>query len=73
MDIKGPFGRKPTKRGNRYVLVLVDLLTHTAEMIPTPDKSAKTVANAIVVKFSADVASPSLFLQTVAVNLITKP
>ena len=64
MDIKGPFGRKPTKRGNRYVLVLVDLLTHTAEMIPTPDKSAKTVANAIVVKFSADVASPSLFLTT---------
>ena len=48
MDIKGPFGRKSTKRGNRYVLVVVDLLTRAAEMIPIPDKSAKTVANAIV-------------------------
>ena len=58
MDIKGPFGRKTTKRGNRYVLVVVDLLTRAAEMIPIPDKSAKTVANAIV---REDVASPSLF------------
>ena len=48
MDIKGPFGRKPTKRGNRYVLVVVDLLTRAAQMIPIPDKSAKTAANAIV-------------------------
>ena len=48
MDIKGPFGRKTTKRGNRYVLVVVDLLTRAAEMIPIPDKSAKTVANGIV-------------------------
>ena len=48
MDIKGHIGRKPTKRGNRYVLVVVDLLTRAAEMIPIPDKSAKTVANAIV-------------------------
>ena len=48
MDIKGPFGRKPTKQGNRYVLVVVDLLTHAAEMLPILDKSAKTVANAIV-------------------------
>lgn len=48
MDIKGPFGRKPTKQGNRYVLVVVDLLTRAAEMIPIPDKSAKTVANAVV-------------------------
>ena len=48
MDIKGPFGWKPTKRGNNYVSVVVDFLTRAAEMIPIPDKSAKTVANAIV-------------------------
>ena len=48
MDIKGPFGKKPTNQGNRYVLVVMDLLTRAAEMIPIPDKSAKTVANAIV-------------------------
>lgn len=39
MGIKGPFG-------NRSVLVVVDLLT--AEMIPIPDKSAKTVASALI-------------------------
>lgn len=27
MDVKGPFGRKPTKQGNHYVLVVVDLLS----------------------------------------------
>ena len=48
MDIKGPFGRKPTKRGIRYVLVVVDLLTRAAEIISIPEKSAKTVANTIV-------------------------
>ena len=48
MDIKGPFGKKPTKNGNRYVLVVVDLLTRAAEMIPIPDKSAKTVASALI-------------------------
>ena len=48
MDIKGPFGKKPTQRGNRYVLVVIDLLTRAAEMIPIPDKSAKTVARAVV-------------------------
>ena len=29
-------------------LVVVDLLTHAAEMIPIPDKSAKTVASALI-------------------------
>ena len=48
MDIKGPFGKKPTKNGNRYVLVVVDLLTRAAEMIPIPNKSTKTVASALI-------------------------
>ena len=39
------FEKKPTKNGNRYVLVVVDFLTRAAEMIPIPDKSAKSVAN----------------------------
>ena len=46
--IKGPFGTKPNKRGNRYVLVVIDLLTRAADVIPIPDKSAKTVARAII-------------------------
>ena len=48
MDIKGPFGKKPTNNGNRYVLVVVGLLTRAAEMIPIPNKSAKTVASALI-------------------------
>ena len=48
MDLKGPIGPQLTPRGNRHLLVVVDLLTRSAEMIPLPNKSAKTVANALV-------------------------
>ena len=48
MDLKGPIGPQPTPRGNRHLLMVVDLLTRSAEMIPLPNKSAKTVANALV-------------------------
>ena len=41
---QGSLWKEPTM--NRYVLVVVDLLTRAAEMIPIPDKSAKTVASA---------------------------
>ena len=47
-DIKGPFGKKPTKNGTPYVLVVVDLLTRAGEMISIPDKSAKTVGSALI-------------------------
>jgi hypothetical protein len=46
MDLKGPIGPQPTPRGN--FLVVVHFLTRSAEMIPLPNKSAKTVANALV-------------------------
>ena len=48
IDIKGPFGTKPSNRGHRYVLVAIDLFTRAAEIVPIPDKSAKTAASAIV-------------------------
>ena len=48
MDLKGPFGPTPTPRGNQYLLVVLDLFTRAAEMIPHPNKKAKTVANAII-------------------------
>ncbi len=48
IDIKGPFGKKPSKRGNRYVLVAIDLFTRADEIVPIPEKSAKTVASAII-------------------------
>ena len=32
MDTQSPFGKKPTKNGDRYVLVVVDLLTRVGEI-----------------------------------------
>ena len=48
IDIKGQFGTKSSKRGHRYVLVAIDLFTRAAEIVPIPNKSAKTVASAII-------------------------
>ena len=48
MDVKGPFGTKPSKRGNRYVLVAIDLFTRVAGIVPIPDKTEKTVASAVI-------------------------
>lgn len=69
IDIKGPLGTKPSKRGNRYVLVVIDLLPRAAEMIPIPDKSAKTVGSAIIRDVFVDVVFQSPFLRTAAENL----
>ena len=48
IDLKGPLGTKPTPRGNRYVLVTIDFVTRAAELVPIPNKTAETVANALV-------------------------
>ena len=48
IDIKGLLGTKPSKRGHRYVLVAMNLFTRATEIVPIPDKSAKTVASAII-------------------------
>ena len=48
IDIKGPFGMKSSKRRNRYVLFAIDLFTRAAKIVPIPEKSAKTVASAII-------------------------
>ena len=48
IDIKGPFGTKSSKRRNRYVLFAIDLFIRVAEIVPIPEKSAKTVASAII-------------------------
>lgn len=59
MDIRGPFGKKPTKNGNPYVLVVVDLLTRAGEMISIPDKSAKTVGRALIQNVFCQCGIPS--------------
>ena len=48
VDLVGPFGRQATERGNRYVLVTLDLLTKGVELVAIPDKSAETVANSLI-------------------------
>lgn len=45
IDFVGPLPDTP--RGNRFILVITDYLSKRAEAIPTPDKSASTVATAV--------------------------
>lgn len=45
IDFMGPL--RVTDRGNRFILVVTDYLTKWAEAIPTPDKSALTVARCL--------------------------
>ena len=46
VDLQGPF--PITDRGNRYILVAIDVLTRYAEAIPLPDIETKTVCEAII-------------------------
>ena len=48
LDLMGPIGVTHTARGNRFILVALDLLTKGVELVAIPDKSAKTVAEALV-------------------------
>ena len=48
IDLIGPFGRQATERGNRYVLVTLDLLTKGVELAAIPDKSAVTLATSLI-------------------------
>ena len=48
VDLMGPFGRCPTESGNRFVLVVLDLLTKGVELAALPSKSAEAVCRALV-------------------------
>ena len=48
LDLMGPLGTSATKKGNRYVLVALDLFTKGIELVAITDKSAKTVAEALI-------------------------
>ncbi|XP_071818156.1 uncharacterized protein [Apostichopus japonicus] len=50
MDLAGPLPR--TKKGNRYVLVVVDYATRYPEAIPIPNQEAETIAEELVKLFS---------------------
>ena len=50
IDLMGSFGRCPTQRGNRFVLVLLDFFTKVQECGAggTPTKSAEAVSQALM-------------------------
>jgi transposase InsO family protein len=48
LDIAGPF--HDTRKGNRYILVVMDYFTKWADMIPIPDHSAETCAKELVMR-----------------------
>ncbi|XP_070576339.1 uncharacterized protein [Ptychodera flava] len=50
MDIVGPLKR--TRRGNKFILVIVDYATRYPEALAMPDQEAKTVATALIEVFS---------------------
>ena len=47
-DLTGPF--HPSLKGNKYILVITDYLTHWCEATSLPNNSAKTVAEALLHK-----------------------
>ena len=56
MDILGPLPK--TKRGNVYILVIVDQFTKWVEAIPLPDQTAEQVARAAVENFFVRMGCP---------------
>ena len=50
---------RPTVRGNRHLLVVVDTLTKWAEAIPMPNERATTVSRALVEEFVCILGFPS--------------
>lgn len=46
VDLQGPLVK--TDKGNKYILVAVDALTRYSEIVPLPNKEARTVAQGIV-------------------------
>uniref|UniRef100_A0A6V7KQV1 Integrase catalytic domain-containing protein n=1 Tax=Bracon brevicornis TaxID=1563983 RepID=A0A6V7KQV1_9HYME len=60
MDIVGPL--KKTKRQNKYILSIQDLLTKYSLAIPLPDQSAARVAEAFVTRFICIFGAPKSIL-----------
>src|SRR5688572_26438951 len=44
VDLVGP--SPPSKRGNRYILTVLDFFSHWTELIPIPNSRSKTIAEA---------------------------
>ena len=56
LDILGPFPL--SKRGNKYILVLVDQFSKWTECYPLPDQTSESIANALVKDFIAHFGVP---------------
>nr|VZI14049.1 unnamed protein product [Spirometra erinaceieuropaei] len=58
VDIVGPFPQ--SRKGNRYLLVMVDFFTKWAEAAPLPDQTTATVAEAIMSTWVARFGVPDV-------------
>ena len=61
MDILGPFTK--SKKGNAYILMIIDQFTKWIEAIPIPNQTAKTIANACMNDFFSRFGVP-IYLHT---------
>ena len=56
MDFVGPF--PATARGHKYLIVIMDYFTKWVEVIPTPNATAKTVAEVLLTEIIGRFGSP---------------
>jgi hypothetical protein len=69
MDFVGPLTK--TKRGNRYILVLVDYLTKWPEAFALPDQAAESVAKIVVEEIICRHGAPSKILSDRGKNFMS--
>jgi len=69
MDVMGPLPR--TRRGNRYILTIQDLLTKYSIAVPMEDTSAVTTAEAFVNNFICRFGCPKAILTDQGTNFLS--
>ena len=66
IDIVGPLPK--SKKGNVYILVIVDQFTKWVEALPLPEQSAETVARAMVDEFITRMGCPEMIISDQGAN-----
>ena len=70
VDILGPL--PVSEKGNRFILVIVDLFTKYTEAVPLPNQEALTVANAFIDNFVTRLGVPLMLLSDHGTNFESK-
>lgn len=69
MDIVGPMTK--SKRGNIYCLTIMCMLSKFSLVIPLPDATAQTVADALIKRFIAYFGSPRVIITDQGTNFLS--